>query len=201
MRAVLTALAPRRYASRSLPSAQTAVGLSRFFAAAARQVRPYWKAMTLVVVASVPQVALETVQPMLLMVLIDAIVGRNTQRVWLAVLGLIGLIPVYVAGNFLGEYMAARVAASVSNDLRIAAFWRLQALSVSYHRSRPRGDLLSRFSSDLDAVELAVATEFPLAVCKGRRSAAAAPSCSSPPSLVVRRSPCGASCPSAVWSP
>ena len=164
MRAVLTALAPRGYASRSLPSAQTAVGLSRFFAAAARQVWPYWKAMTLVVVASVPQVALETVQPMLLMVLIDAIVGRNTQRVWLAVLGLIGLIPVYVAGNFLGEYMAARVAASVSNDLRIAAFWRLQALSVSYHRGRPRGDLLSRFSSDLDAVELAVATEFPFAL-------------------------------------
>jgi ATP-binding cassette subfamily B protein len=146
------------------PADASLLGLPRFFAAAARQVRPYWKAMTLVVVASVPQVALETVQPMLLMVLIDAIVGRNIPRVWLAVMGLIGLIPVYVAGNFLGEYMAARVGASVSNDLRIAAFWRLQALSVSYHRGRPRGDLLSRFSSDLDAVELAVATEFPFAL-------------------------------------
>lgn len=119
--------------------------------------------MTLVILSSVPQVALETVQPMLLMVLIDAIVGKNSHRVLLATLGLIGLIPVYVAGNFLGGYMAARVGASVSNDLRIAAFWRLQALSISYHRDRPRGDLLSRFSSDLDAVELAVATEFPFA--------------------------------------
>ena len=140
------------------------MGLSRFFAAAARQVRPYWKGMTLVVMASVPQVALETVQPILLMVLINAIVGRNTRQVWMAVLGLIGLIPVYIAGNFLFEYVAARVGASVSNDLRIAAFWRLQALSVSYHRGRSRGDLLSRFSSDLDAVERSVVTEFPFAL-------------------------------------
>ena len=140
------------------------MGLSRFFAAAARQVRPYWKGMTLVVTASVPQVALETVQPMLLMVLINAIVAQNTRQVWMAVLGLIGLIPVYIAGNFFFEYMAARVGASVSNDLRMAAFWRLQALSVSYHRGRSRGDLLSRFSSDLDAVERTVVTEFPFAL-------------------------------------
>ena len=146
-----------------MPADSSLIGLSRFFAAAARQVRPYWRAITLVVIAGVPQVALETVQPMLLMVLIDAIVGHDARRVWLAVLGLNVLIPVYVGGNFLGEYMAARVAASVSNDLRIAAFWRLEALSVSFHRSRQRGDLLSRFSSDLDAVELAVATEFPFA--------------------------------------
>lgn len=47
---------------------------------------------------------------------------------------------------------------------RVAGFWRLLALSVSYHRGRPRGDLLSRFNSDLDAVELAVSTELPFAV-------------------------------------
>jgi ATP-binding cassette subfamily B protein len=140
------------------------MGLSHFFAAAARQVRPYWKGMTWVVMATVPQVALETAQPMLLMVLIDAIVGQHTRQVWLAVLGLLGLIPVYIAGNFFSEYMAARVGASVSNDLRLAAFWRLQALSVSYHRGRPRGDLLSRFSSDLDAVERAVVSDLPFSL-------------------------------------
>src|SRR5258705_3080551 len=121
------------YASAYLTPAQTPdaslMGLSRFFAAIARQVRPYWKAIALVVISSVPQIALETVQPMLLMVLIDAIVGQNIPRVQFAVIGLIGLIPVYVAGNFLGEYMAARVGACVCNDLRLAGFWRLQALS------------------------------------------------------------------------
>jgi ATP-binding cassette, subfamily B, bacterial len=139
------------------------LSLSRFFLSAARHLLPYWKGTIVVVCASVPQVALETVQPMLLMVLIDAIVGHDPPRVWRAVLALIGLIPIYVAGNFVGEYMAARVGASVCNDLRIAGFWRLQALSVDYHRGRTRGDLLSRFSSDLDAVERAVATEFPFA--------------------------------------
>ena len=89
-----------------------------------------------VILASVPQVALETVQPMLLMVLIDAIVGHDVPGVRWAVLGLIGLIPIYVAGNFVGEYIAARVGAKVCNDLRIAGFWRLQSLSVSYLRSQ-----------------------------------------------------------------
>ena len=147
-----------------LANEQTTSGLTRFIALAARQVRPYWKGMTVVVAASVPQVALETVQPMLLMVLINAIVAQNTRQVWMTVLGLIGLIPTYIAGNFLFEYMAARVGANVSNDLRIAAFWRLQALSVGYHRGRSRGDLLSRFSSDLDAVERTIVTEFPFAL-------------------------------------
>jgi len=139
------------------------LGLSRFFAAAARHVRPYWTGTAVVALAGVPQVALETAQPMLLMVLIDGIVGRDMALVWGASLGLVGLIPIYVAGNFVGEYMAARVAASVSNDIRIAGFWRLQALSVGYHRGRTRGDLLSRFSSDLDGVERAMATDFPFA--------------------------------------
>lgn len=137
------------------------LGLAAFLAAAARQVRPYWREMTLVCLASVPEVALETVQPMLLMVLIDAIVARDTTQVWLAVLGLVGLIPIYIAGNFLGGYLAARVGASVCNDLRLAVFWRLHALSVSYLRGRSRGDLLSRMSSDLDAVERAVVTDTP----------------------------------------
>jgi len=138
--------------------------VKRFIAAAIRQVRPYWKAMTLVVLASVPQVALETVQPMLLMVLIDAIVAHHTRRVWFTVGGLMALIPVYITGNFMFEYGAAKIGASVSNDMRLAAFWRLQALSVAYHRGRARGDLLSRFSSDLDAVERTIATEFPFAL-------------------------------------
>lgn len=146
------------------PAHASLAGLSRFLEIAVRQVRPYWKEMTVVVLASIPQVALETVQPMLLMVLINAIVARDTARVWATVLGLVALIPIYITGNFLFEYMASRVGASVSNDLRMAAFWRLQALSVAYHRGRSRGDLLSRFSSDLDAVERSVVTELPFAL-------------------------------------
>ena len=146
------------------PTHASLSGLWHFLATAIRQVRPYWKEMAVVVMASIPQVALETAQPMLLMVLINAIVAHDTARVWMAVAGLVGLIPIYITGNFLFEYMASRVGASVSNDLRMAAFWRLQSLSVSYHRGRTRGDLLSRFSSDLDAVERSIVIDIPYAL-------------------------------------
>jgi len=149
---------------REEPTHASLSGLWHFLGAALRQVRPHWKEMSVVVMASIPQVALETAQPMLLMVLINAIVAHDDARVWAAVLGLVGLIPIYITGNFLFEYMASRVGASVSNDLRMAAFWRLQALSVAYHRGRSRGDLLSRFSSDLDAVERSIVTELPFAL-------------------------------------
>jgi len=148
---------------REEPTHASLSGLGHFLAAAAHQVRPYWKQMVVVVLASIPQVALETAQPMLLMVLINAIVAHDHARVWTAVAGLVALVPIYITGNFMFEYMASRVGAAVSNDLRMAAFWRLQAMSVAYHRGRSRGDLLSRFSSDLDAVERSVVTDIPFA--------------------------------------
>lgn len=146
------------------PTHASLSGLWHFLTVAVRQVRPYWKEMLVVVLASIPQVALETAQPMLLMVLINAIVAHDNARVWMAVSGLVALVPIYITGNFLFEYMASRVGAAVSNDLRMAAFWRLQALSVAYHRGRSRGDLLSRFSSDLDAVERSIVTDIPFAL-------------------------------------
>ena len=92
---------------REEPTHASLSGLWHFLAAAIRQVRPYWKEMSVVVMASIPQVALETAQPMLLMVLINAIVAHDNARVWAAVLGLVGLIPIYITGNFLFEYMAS----------------------------------------------------------------------------------------------
>ena len=80
------------------PTHASLSGLWQYLAAAVRQVRPHWKEMSVVVLASVPQVALETAQPMMLMVLIDAIVARDEARVWLAVLGLVALIPIYITG-------------------------------------------------------------------------------------------------------
>ena len=61
--------------------------------------------------------------------------------VWGAALGLVGLIPIYVAGNFVGEYMAARVGASVcqrSADRRLlAAAGAVGGLSPRQDARRP----------------------------------------------------------------
>ena len=147
-------IAPRRrYASRCLTAAQTPARSSRSMttagrrtmsrstrrssasrassAAAARQVRPYWKRDDR---RRPGQRATGRARNRSA----DAAHGAHRRhrgtghdaRLVAPSLGLVGLIPIYVAGNFLGEYMAARVGASVCNDLRLAGFWRLQALSV-----------------------------------------------------------------------
>jgi len=120
--------------------------------------------MLLAVVGKLPSVALETVQPILLMVLIDALVAGNRPRVWLTALGLMALIPLYVLGNFMSGYAAARTGAGVVNDLRVALFERLQDLSLSHFAARQSGDLLSRFTSDLDAVERGLVVEVPFGI-------------------------------------
>jgi ATP-binding cassette subfamily B protein len=145
-------------------SARAFAGIAGFLRAAATPLRPRWKLMTLAVVAKLPGVALETVQPMLLMVLIDALVAGNQSRVWFAALALIALIPAYVLGNFTSGYAAARTGAGVVNDLRVAMFERLQDLSLRHYASRQSGDLLSSFASDLDAVERGLAIEVPFGI-------------------------------------
>jgi len=145
-------------------SAPALVGIAGFVRGVSKHVRPRWRTMLLAVVGKLPSVALETVQPILLMVLIDALVAGNRPRVWLTALGLMALIPLYVLGNFMSGYAAARTGAGVVNDLRVALFERLQDLSLSHFAARQSGDLLSRFTSDLDAVERGLVVEVPFGI-------------------------------------
>src|SRR5262245_4884663 len=88
--AAATVLSLDQPAGGEASSARAFAGIAGLLRAVAAPLRPRWKLTALAIVAKLPGVALETVQPMLLMVLIDALVAGNQPRVWFAALALMG---------------------------------------------------------------------------------------------------------------
>jgi len=99
------------------------------------------------------------------MLLIDhAIAPGNYQLLIIIVGALLGLLLAYALSQLANLYLAALVGAKVLNGLRFVLFERLQSLSVSFYNRRKTGDILSRFTSDLDAVDNALVGALPYAV-------------------------------------
>jgi ATP-binding cassette subfamily B protein len=71
-----------------------------------------------------------------------------------------GAIAVPIIGLF-RDYLYARMQAAVLTDIREALFSHLQRLSTGFHGRAQRGDLISRFSSDLASVEQAMTAAIP----------------------------------------
>jgi len=136
-----------------------------FLRAAARYLRPYWRQAVLIVLSQAPATAFITLQPLLLRGLIDdAIVAGNARLAALLIAAMVGLLLLHGLGDLANHYLVARVVASVMSDLRLRIFTHLQRLSVSFYTRSRAGDLLARFTTDLEGVERALADEVPLAI-------------------------------------
>jgi ATP-binding cassette subfamily B protein len=139
--------------------------MAGFLLTALAYLRPYWPHCVLVLLAQVPAVGFVTLQPLLLRSLIDdAILPGNARLAVLLIAAMIGLLAAHALGDLANHYLVARVGASVMNDLRLRIFRHLQSLSVSFYARSQTGDILSRFTSDLDAVERALTHELPAAI-------------------------------------
>ena len=136
-----------------------------FLRAAASLLRPYWRQALLIVLSQAPATAFITLQPLLLRALLDdAIVPGNAPLAARLIAGMVGLLLLHGLGDLANHYLVARVVASVMSDLRLRIFTHLQRLSVSFYARSRAGDLLARFTTDLEGIERALADEVPQAI-------------------------------------
>lgn len=94
-------------------------------------------------------------------VLDQGIAQRDETLLWTVLLGLFAgalLSAIVAVGR---DYLYARLGTSVMNDLRLRMFEHLQRLSASFYSRMQVGDLMSRFSTDLNAVQGAVILAIP----------------------------------------
>ncbi len=77
---------------------------------------------------------------------------RDGRMVTLAVLGLVAIAALRGLFNFLQGYLSERASQGVAFDLRQALFARVQRLSFSYYDGAQTGQLLTRLTSDVEAV-------------------------------------------------
>ncbi len=131
---------------------------------------PHWPSLTLAFIAVIGESVTDLLEPWPLKVVFDYVFGSKHMPDWLAsIVNLIGtdklsilnfaaiavvLIALFGAISSYGEkYLTTSVGQWVMHDLRRILYSHIQKLSLSYHDQKRTGDLISRITSDIDAVQ------------------------------------------------
>jgi len=131
---------------------------------------PHWPSLMLAFVAVIGESVTDLLEPWPLKVVFDYVFGSKHMPDWLAsIVGFIGtdklsilnfaaiavvLIALFGAISSYGEkYLTTSVGQWVMHDLRSVLYGHIQKLSLSYHDQKRTGDLISRITSDIDAVQ------------------------------------------------
>jgi len=131
---------------------------------------PHWFTLTLAFIAVIGESVTDLLEPWPLKMVFDYVFGSKRMPAWLAgVVGWIGtdkfsilnfavlavlLIAIFGAlSSYFEKYLTTSVGQWVMHDLRRVLYSHIQKLSLSFHDQKRTGDLISRVTSDIDAVQ------------------------------------------------
>ena len=124
--------------------------------------RPYRLEVTLLMVGLLIDLAFNVLFSMSFQYVIDeAIAKHNESLLWGILFGLFAAVAVAALVAVMRDYLYARLGTAVMNDLRLRMFEHLQRLSADFYARMQVGDVLARFSTDLNAVQNAVILAIP----------------------------------------
>jgi ATP-binding cassette, subfamily B, bacterial len=132
--------------------------------------RPHWKALALALVAVVGEILAEILEPWPIKIVIDNVLqtkklsgaarfvfeslGQDKAAILYVTLAAVILIAVVGAiGSYSEKYLTTSVAQWVAHDLRRQVYQRIQRLSLAEHGESRTGDLITRVTSDIDAIQ------------------------------------------------
>ncbi len=136
-----------------------------------RLIRPHWKALTLAFVAVLGETFSDVLEPWPIKIVIDNILQSKKLPSWLAgfVSGMFGqdkaailnfavaaVAVIAVMGaisSYIEKYLTTSVSQWVTHDLRRTLYNHIQRLSLAEHDKSQTGDLISRVTSDIGAVQ------------------------------------------------
>jgi subfamily B ATP-binding cassette protein MsbA len=131
---------------------------------------PHWGTLTLAFIAVIGESLTDLLEPWPLKIVFDYVFGSKRMPDWLAgIVGFIGtdkfsilnfavlaVIVIAVFGaisSYFEKYLTTSVGQWVMHDLRRVLYSHIQRLSLSYHDQKRTGDLISRCTTDIDAVQ------------------------------------------------
>ncbi len=119
----------------------------------ARYLRPYWKMVTAALVLTLLTNVLVSTQPYFTKVAVDDfITPRVTDGIWLFALAYFGVFFFRFVFSYIQEILLNHVGQRVMFDLRTEIFTKLQRQEVSYYDKYPVGRIITRLTSDVDAL-------------------------------------------------
>ncbi len=121
-------------------------------------------ATTLLVVALLIDVAYETILPLSLKFLVDEAIEPKNWHAFILILGVLVVAFVVSVASAVGrDFLYAWLGGQVLHDFRIRMYGHLQRQSMDFFGRMRSGDLLSRFTTDLAAVENVMVLGLPMA--------------------------------------
>jgi ATP-binding cassette, subfamily B, bacterial len=142
----------------AIQEARPTLGIGAMISRSVRYLRPYARQQVAILALMGAGIAFEqAVLPLSTKYLIDSAIGRGKVSLVAELLGaLLVLFVVQGVAGLVKDYLSARVGAQVMSGLRARLFEHLQALSMSFHGRSAVGDLMARFSTDMENVERAL---------------------------------------------
>ena len=137
----------------------------------ARILRTHWKALIFACVAVIGETAADVLEPWPITIIVDNILqGKKLSGpIGGAVVSLFGVNPsamlkfalaavllIAIVGGISGyveKYLTTSVSQWVAHDLRLLLYQRIQRLSLAEHGKSRTGDLITRVTKDIDAVQ------------------------------------------------
>lgn len=133
--------------------------------------RPHWRSLTVGIIAITGEGLADLLEPWPLKIVIDNVLKSKTGNGWLnhyllrtfggdklavlrfAAIAVLAIAILNAICSFTDKYITTSVGQWVTHDLRRVLYSHIQRLSLSYHDQKKSGDLLSRVTSDIDAIQ------------------------------------------------
>ena len=133
--------------------------------------RPHWKALSLALLAVIGETVTDLLEPFPLKMIVDQLVHTKPLPPWLtgmvshtvgqnkfavvnfAVLALAVIAVVGAISSYIEKYLTNSVGQWVMHDLRRTLYQHIHRLSLAEHDEKRTGDLISRVTSDIEAVQ------------------------------------------------
>jgi ATP-binding cassette subfamily B protein len=134
-------------------------------------VRPHWKALTIALVAVLGETLTDILEPWPIKIVVDNILqskklpavlselvtglfGHNTYAIVnFAVAAVAAIAVVGAVSSYFEKYLTTSVSQWVGHDLRRTLYHHIQRLSLAEHDEARSGDLITRVTSDIEAVQ------------------------------------------------
>ncbi len=118
-----------------------------------RYLKPYWHLVAMALTLTLVTNVLVSLQPLFTKIAVDDfIVPKNTDGVWLFALAFFGVFLFRFIFSYTQEILLNKVGQMVMFDLRTEIFTKLQKQEVAYYDKYPVGRIVTRLTSDVDAL-------------------------------------------------
>jgi ABC-type multidrug transport system fused ATPase/permease subunit len=117
-------------------------------------VQPYWKPLLLTAVALLLATGLSLLPPLFQRTIIDDVLATgDMRRLWPLIAGLVGVYALLQAVTVAEQYVRHALGARFILDLRVRLYAHLQRLSLAFFEQTSTGELMSRVTNDVEALE------------------------------------------------